>query len=91
MMTDAMAKITTITPDPAGAGPTGLCTAAFSGTVGTAVCATIISGYMPADNPLQANKTYTMVSMACVVACSSTGACPGALMPNGTGAACTCK
>ena len=79
MMTNAQSQIMTVTPDPFGPAQAGVCTAAFTGTVGTAACTNLIGGFMPPHNPLQANTQYTMVRFVCGIACAAGNTCPGGL------------
>jgi hypothetical protein len=69
-MTNAMGQFTSLSPLPDDA----KCTAAYSGTVGTAECSVLIS-LTPMEQPM-ANKSYTNISFACAIACGPSNACP---------------
>ncbi len=66
--------LASITPAPNNAA----CTAAFSGTVGTAICA-LRTAITPNDNPLVANKAYTGIELHCAIACGTGNTCPTGL------------
>jgi hypothetical protein len=69
--TDAQGEI------PLTAAQEATCTGAFAGTVGTAACAVVLST-VPAENPLIANKMYT-VDIACGIVCGTGNTCPSGL------------
>lgn len=71
-MTNAQAQIGTINPDPATRN--SICSAAYTGTIGTSICGSLVN-VMPADNPLQANKNYTFLA-ACTIQCGAGNTCP---------------
>lgn len=77
--TNAQGQLTATTPAP----NNGACTGAFTGTAGMAVCGVILA-ITPMDNPLVANKAYTGISLACVVACGASNACPTGMTCNTT-------
>jgi len=58
------------------------CTSAFSASVGTPVCALILGGYQPPDNPMMASKQYTMITLECAIACGTGNTCPTGLTCN---------
>lgn len=71
-------------PDPA------KCTAAYSGgAVGMPACGVILA-YTPMDNPLMANKQYTMIDLGCVVLCSTGNMCPAGTTATTAGSNCFC-
>jgi hypothetical protein len=51
------------------------CGAAFTGTAGTPACGLFLT-YTPMDNPPKPNKTYTGISLGCLVVCGTGNACP---------------
>ncbi|HEY5922483.1 MAG TPA: hypothetical protein VIV11_12465 [Kofleriaceae bacterium] len=52
------------------------CTGAYTGgSVGMPACGVLLA-YTPMDNPLVANKNYTMIDLGCVVLCSTGMGCP---------------
>ncbi len=73
-----------LTPDPSA--QNGMCTAIFTGDVGTASCNTPVN-LMPAHNPLMANTTYTVL-VACGITCGAGNACPGDLTCDTTTMSC---
>ncbi|MGE0548379.1 MAG: hypothetical protein AB7O24_02320 [Kofleriaceae bacterium] len=77
-MTDAMGMPGPF--DPAPETGNGVCTAAFSGTIGTAGCG-VPFNLMPNDNPIKPNTTYTVL-FACGIACEPDNSCPGGLTCN---------
>jgi len=76
-MTDAQNQPGPFTPDPAT--QDAMCTAIFTGAVGTAECSVPVN-ITPAL-PLQPNTNYT-ASFACGIACGAGNACPGSLTCN---------
>ena len=76
-MTDAQGDLplANVTPAP----NQGACTAAFSASVGTPACALILGGYQPPHNPMMANMPYTMIDLACAIACGAGNTCPTGL------------
>jgi len=60
------------------------CTAAFSATVGTPVCA-LRTAIVPNDNPLVANKAYTGIELHCAIGCGAGNTCPTGLTCTGGG------
>jgi len=67
--------VSTIMPAP----NQGACTAAFTASVGTPACALLLGGYQPADNPMMANKAYTMITIECAISCGTGNTCPTGL------------
>jgi len=57
------------------------CTAAYTGTVGSPVCAVILST-TPADNPLKPNTNYTAIKAGCAIVCGSGATCPPGMACN---------
>jgi hypothetical protein len=76
-MTNAQSQPGPLTPDPAT--QNAMCTAIYTGTVGTAVCAVPVNR-MPAG-ALGPNMTYT-VAVTCGIQCGSGNACPSGLTCN---------
>jgi hypothetical protein len=92
--TNAQGQISSATPNPATQNAT--CAAAYTGTVGTAICASIILGdtplaYMPPDNPLKASSMYTNMNVACGIQCGANNTCPTGLTPAVMPAGCVCQ
>ena len=80
MTVDATGNLT-VTPDPLGAGPSGICSTAYTAGIGESACTAVV-GWSPADDPLVAGKTYSGVAVACEIYCSADNKCPGALTCN---------
>ena len=80
-MTNASAQLPLNGLTPA-ADPTK-CTGAYTGSGGVAQCSLILA-ITPMDNPLVASKAYTGISLGCLVACGSGGACPSSMSCMGT-------
>jgi hypothetical protein len=59
----------------------GICTGAFTGTVGTAACAAIVS-VTPMDAQLQPNKQYTAIKFDCAIGCGTGNTCPPGMTCN---------
>jgi hypothetical protein len=59
------------------------CSSAFTGTAGTPLCGVLLA-YTPMDTPPKPNKTYTGISLGCVVACGMGNACPTSMTCNTT-------
>jgi hypothetical protein len=84
--TNAQAQLTSTTPAPDPA----KCTAAYSGgAVGMPTCGLILA-YEPMDNPLMANKQYTMIDLGCVIICSTGMMCPAGTTATTAGSNCFC-
>jgi hypothetical protein len=84
--TNAMGQLTSTTPAP----DNGKCSAAYTGgAVGTPTCGVILS-YLPMDNPMMANKAYTMIDLGCVIVCGTGMACPTGTAAKTAGSACFC-
>ena len=84
--TNAQGQFTTTTPAPM----TATCTAAFSGTVGTAACGVLLA-FVPMDASLMPNKAYTGIDIGCAIKCSAAGTCPTGFTASGAaGASCVC-
>jgi len=79
-MTDAQSVGGAITPNPST--QDAVCTAAYTGTIGTAACNSPF-GLTPAHTMLMPNTTYT-VQYACGITCGANNACPTGLTCNAT-------
>ncbi len=84
-MTNAQNQPGPLTPDPAA--QNAMCTAIYTGTVGTAVCAVPVN--RTPTGALAPNTTYTVV-VTCGIQCGTGNTCPGNLTCNtGLGNICT--
>jgi hypothetical protein len=82
--TNAQSQPGPLSPDPAT--QDAMCTAIYTGTVGTAACA-IPANQMP-SGALMPNTTYTVV-VACGIRCGANNACPSGLTCNAQSMLCT--